>query len=265
MINHYQILWVVLVFLTACKTENKTTTKEETKEETKSITLTPVTNSPEFPDAEIAPIMPIPNVNVGAGEVRFQYDVKNYELGNQTPDADSKLCANSAKGQHIHHILNNEPYGAYYTNDFIRELKEGRYVCLSFLSRSYHESIKSPKAYIIQQFTAGAAEHEDMDLSGPHMFYSRPKGTYLGKDTEKVMLDFYLINTDLSENGNKVRATINGEEFIIDQWVPHFMEGLPMGENSIKLELLDKAGNLIESPFNPVERTVTLVMDEPLE
>ena len=36
------------------------------------------------------------------------------------------------------------------------------------------------------------------------------------------------------------------------------MEGLPKGEVTIKLELLDSEGNLVESPFNPVERTVTL-------
>ena len=89
-------------------------------------------------------------------------------------------------------------------------------------------------------------------------FYSRPKGTYQGDDTKKVLLDFYLINTEISPDGNKVRATINGKEFLIDEWVPHYIEGLPIGEVIIKLELLDNAGNLIKAPFNPVERKVIL-------
>jgi hypothetical protein len=90
------------------------------------------------------------------------------------------------------------------------------------------------------------------------MFYSRPKGTYTGEDAKKVLLDFYLLNTELSEEGNKVRATINGEEFMLDKWQPYFIEGHEMGEMTIKLEMLDAKGELIPSPFNPVERTVTL-------
>ena len=31
-----------------------------------------------------------------------------------------------------------------------------------------------------------------------------------------------------------------------------------MGENKIKLSLLDSAGVLVNNPFNPVERTFTL-------
>ena len=93
------------------------------------------------------------------------------------------------------------------------------------------------------------------------MFYSRPKGEYKGSDTKRVILDFYLANTDLSPEGNKVRATINGEQFLIDKWAPYFMEGLPLGENSIKLELVDNLGNVIEGPFNTVERKITLVDD----
>lgn len=45
---------------------------------------------------------------------------------------------------------------------------------------------------------------------------------------------------------------------MIDKWQPFFIEGAEMGEMSIKLELLDAKGELIPSPFNPVERTVTL-------
>ena len=175
-----------------------------------------------------------------------------------TEGAHEKMIANSEKGQHIHLILNNNPYDALYETNYQKELEEGHYVELSFLSRSYHESIKNPDAYVLRQFTVGNAENKNVDLNAPHMFYSRPKGEYTGKDTEKIMLDFYLVNTELSENGNKVRATINGQEFMINEWKPYYISGLPMGENTIKLELLDANGNLVQSPFNPVTRTITL-------
>ena len=102
------------------------------------------------------------------------------------------------------------------------------------------------------------AESPDFDLSAPHMFYSRPKGEYVGKDTEQVMLDFYLVNTTLSPTGNKVRATINGTEFMLDRWLPYIIQGLPMGENTIQLELVDNSGNVLPGPYNSVTRTFTL-------
>ncbi len=135
---------------------------------------------------------------------------------------------------------------------------------MSFLSRSYHESIKRPEAKVLHQFNVGNVK-DSTDLNGPLLFYSRPKGDYIGeKDTKKIMLDFYLVNTDLKSDGNRVRATINGTDFLIDRWQPYLMEGLAMGENSIKLELIDKNGKPIPGPYNSVERKIKLMPDEPL-
>ncbi len=156
--------------------------------------------------------------------------------------------------------MDNEPYTAHYETEFTKDIKEGEHVVLSFLSRSYHESLKHKGAYDLRKITVGRpTETMEFDESAPHMFYSRPKGEYVGpKETERVMLDFYLVNTDLSTTGNKVRATINGTEFMLDRWMPYIMEGLPMGENTIKLELVDNNGNVLPGPFNSVERKITL-------
>ena len=72
------------------------------------------------------------------------------------------------------------------------------------------------------------------------------------------MIDFFLINTTISPDGNKVKATINGEESYITEWAPHFVEGLEKGEVMVKLELIDAEGNWIPGPFNRVERKVIL-------
>ncbi len=98
----------------------------------------------------------------------------------------------------------------------------------------------------------------DFDPTGPHLFFSRPKGTYSGTDTEKLMIDFFLINTTISPDGNKIQATVNGEKHMITEWAPHYVEGLEKGEATVKLELLDKDGKLIPGPYNSVERKVTL-------
>ena len=161
--------------------------------------------------------------------------------------------ANSAKGQHIHFIVNNGPYSAHYTNNFKKKLNNENSVILAFLSRSYHESVKNPNAFILTQIG-----ESKIDLNNEFLFYSRPKGTYKGKDTEKLLLDFYLVNTTISPEGNKVKATINNTEFIITEWAPYYLQGLPKGEIKIKLELINSEGKLVDSPFNPSERTVIL-------
>lgn len=197
--------------------------------------------------------------NLPAGEIDFSYEVTGFELGGQTPDAEGRGIANSDKGQHIHFIDNNDPYSAHYESPFSKKLDKGNHVILSFLSRSYHESVKNDNAYVITQLAVGnPAEESSYDESAQHLFYSRPKGTYKGSDTEKLMLDFFLVNTKISENGNKVRATINGEEHILTEWAPYFIEGLEKGDLKLRLELIDDQGKLIPGPYNDVSRSITL-------
>lgn len=221
--------------------------------------ITALTDSPDFPDATLT----LPGIeegqNLPSGALSFAFDVGGYTLGEQTSDAATKGLANSAQGQHIHLIVNNGPYSAHYESSFDKEMEDGHYVVLAFLSRSYHESLKGASAAVLTQLTVGdAGEAESADLTAPHLFYSRPKGTYKGADTEKLMLDFYLANTTLSADGNKVRATINSNQVIFSEWVPYVIEGLPMGEVEITLELIDVNGELIPGPFNSVTRTTML-------
>ena len=230
------ITLILVVFLSSCKIDPE-------------ITITKVKGSPEFPNAKIKLNTPI-QVDNG---YQFSFDVNQYELGMQTlKDFDYQL-ANSAKGQHIHFIVNNGPYSAHYEDTFTKQFEDSSNVILAFLSRSYHESVKNSNAYILTQLG-----EDEIDLNKEFLFYSRPKGTYSGMDTENLLLDFYLVNTEISNTGNKVRATINNTQFIIDEWVPYNIKGLPKGEIKIKLELIDTFGNLIETPFNPSERTVIL-------
>ena len=213
------------------------------------IKISKVEGSPKYEDAALV----LNELNSGS-ELEFSFDVKNYELGAQTEHEFQYSLANSKKGQHIHLIINNNPYSAHYTNKFKKKLDPDNGVILAFLSRSYHESVKNKNAYIFTQY----GDLEKIDLDKQYLFYSRPKGTYTGQDTKKLLLDFYLVNTTISKNGNKVRATINDEEFLIDEWSPYYIEGLPKGQVKIKLELINSSGELIDSPFNPSIRTVIL-------
>jgi hypothetical protein len=227
----------LLLFIVSCDNKSK-------------ITLSKLEGSPAYENAKLEN----KSIDFNEQEYSFKFDVDDYNLGEQTEKEFGFDLANSGKGQHIHFIVNNGPYSAHYSNEFNKNLEEGNNVILAFLSRSYHESVKNPNAFFLTQIGEG----EKVDLSNEFLFFSRPKGTYSGIDTEKLLLDFYLVNTSISPTGNKVKATIQGAEFIIDEWAPYYIEGLPKGEISIKLELINSEGDLIQTPFNPSIRKVTL-------
>ncbi|WP_426058538.1 hypothetical protein [Hymenobacter sp. B1770] len=229
--------------------------------ESNGIRLTPFTDSPRFPEAQMQLRAPMANSTVPSGEVPFSYQITNFQLTKMSGGPHMAQMANSAKGQHIHNIVDNEPYTAHYETSFRKPLADGQHAVLSFLSRSYHESLKHRGAYDLRIINVGSATPTGapiIDVKAPNLFYSRPKDTYAGADARRVMLDFYLVNTTLEPGGNRVRATINGNEFMIERWVPYQMEGLPAGENTVKLELIDGSGNLLPGAFNSVTRTFTV-------
>lgn len=226
---------------------------EEVTKSVKKYGLSAFGQSQAYPDATIK------SYSYKNGKFDFDVSGTNYSLGQQTPDAPSKMCANSSKGQHIHLIVDNAPYAAKYTSEFEYDMPSGAHYLLAFLSRSYHESIKTNQAHTAQKINVVDNTIVDqVDITEPMLFYSRPKGTYIGNDTKKVMLDFYPVNVALGST-YKVKAEINGEEYILDKWQPYYLEGLPMGENSITLTLIDGDGKTVDTPLNPVTRKFTLL------
>ncbi|RAK64621.1 hypothetical protein [Hymenobacter edaphi] len=269
MTNSLYLLGLAALGLAACDASkqqssaavatSETVTNTAATQEKNGIKLTPFTDSPKFAAAGLRLNTPANGSTVPSGAVAFDYDLTNFQLTKMTEGMHAEHMANSAKGQHIHNIVDNQPYTAHYTTEFTKDIPDGQHVVLSFLSRSYHESLKHRGAYDLRVVTVGkAAAPMTFDVKAPHLFYSRPKDVYTGNDAKSVMLDFYLVNTTLAPEANKVRATINGTEFLLDQWAPYMMEGLPMGENTIKLELIDMDGKPVPGPFNTVTRTFTL-------
>jgi hypothetical protein len=266
---------IVLVSL-GCK-QDKGNVVEETDSATDSqnkepkVTIEVGERSPAFPGAK-ARFTSLEDGDVlDDNNVSVVVDVENYELGIQTETPRAKEIANSAKGQHVHIILDNDPYFADYETGVpfdIGVLDEGPHTLVVFPSRSYHESVKSKNSVDIVNFYVGKKEGEFMlDESKPTVIYSRPKGKYEGKDAEKIMLDFYIINIKPSD-GYQVKYTIRKNEpdavehsITMKEWKPAFVTGLTSGEYIITLQLLDKDGNLVEGPFNNTQRAVTVVAE----
>ena len=269
--NRNSILVLALIalfaFTTSCKQNAEENKDAETEAKTEDLTETPakisiakLEGSPAYADAALMLEDPAGAEISSGGAIDFTFKIENYELGAQTDSPNAEKLANSGKGQHIHFILNNQPYSAHYEPAFNKEIPDGVHHLVAFLSRSYHESVKNENSVVVRKLMVGENPTDSLglDMEAPTLIYSRPKGTYAGADAKSILLDFFVLNTTLTADGNKVKATINGEEFMLTEWAPHVISGLPMGEVSIQLELVDANGDVIPGPFNSVTRTVTL-------
>ncbi len=256
---------IVILAITICSCKNESNIKNLTlldvsNEKTTKVKLVAFPSSVEFQDAMLT------NMSYKDGRFDFKVTSDLYQLGQQTPDAANKMCANSGKGQHIHLIVDNKPYAAKYTASFDHEVSDGDHTVLAFISRSYHESIKSKGASILKNVKVKDGNIiDESNYESPGIFYSRPKGTYVGKDTKSVMLDYYVANVATDDTGMllgnySIDVDINGEKFSVKQWKPHFIEGMPMGENTVTLTLL-KDGKPAQVPLKPVTRTFTMKED----
>lgn len=267
-----------LTLLASCQnagqnTETKTTDSTAVVQKRAPLAMTDVTGSPEFPDAQLS-FGAVTTEKAGdSAKVSFNFNVKNYELKNQTTDAGNKMCNNSDKGQHIHFILDNKPYVALYEPKYETSLPlNSEHYLLVFLSRSYHESIKSKGAAAIYHFKideSGKLTKMD-EPKTPMIFYSRPKGDYVGKaNTDNLLFDFYVWNTNLSADGYKVKANIKGDGLdttvMITDWKARFLKNMPMGKSSISLTLMDKDGKQANGPETNVSRDFNLAADEPMK
>jgi len=241
-----------------------------------AIALQPVGNSPQYPDASLL----LANVKAepqgkDSTKLSFSFNVKNYELKMQTADTATKMCNNSAKGQHIHFILDNQAYQALYEpKDEIVVANNTEHYLMAFLSRSYHESIKSKGAGLLYHFKVnekGKLQKID-EPQTPMLFYSRPKGDYIGKDTANVLLDFYVWNANLATDGYQVQAHIANADIpnhdttlTINNWQPNFINHLGIGKSTITLTLINKEGKPVQGPNTTVTRKIQLAAAEPLK
>lgn len=253
-----------ILITASCNSSSKSSSSQDSLANVDTATATeviPLPHAKEFPGATLA-IASLTSEKLGndSAKITIKYDVKNFNLTDQT-DHEHHM-ANSADGQHIHFILDNTPYIALYKPEhtFTVPINSEHYL-LSFLSRSFHESIKTTEASKLLKFKVnadGKVEEQNVPTE-PSLFYSRPKGDYKGADTKSVLLDFFVVNTDISPEGNKVKAVINGQEFILDRWIPYEITRLPKGETTILLTLIDKDGHAFTGDNVTIERETKIL------
>lgn len=226
--------------------------------------------SPAIEGASARVTSPADSEVVDSASVDIMVEADSFETGVQTDTDRANQIANSSNGQHFHVILDNQPYMANYETGTpfpIGDLEPGPHTLFVFPSRSYHESVKGPQAYDLVNFYVQKEMGEFMlGPEDPAIVYSRPKGTYKGAATDRIMLDFYLHNVELSSDGYKARYTIRSTEgqgsevasITLTEWAPAFVTGLSSGTYEVNLQLLDSDGNVVPGPFNDTTREITV-------
>src|SRR6267154_120039 len=255
-------------------------------------------------------ISPAKNATINGSTVEVKLELSG-DLKGYMPHKDPA----TGKGNHIHVILDNQPYEAYYEINQAFELRnvtEGKHTLRVFPSRPWHESFKNEGAFAMVDFNvkgggdaakptttkdgqvmasptkSPAAKSEpskgsaatasatparegkdfapskggDVDPAKPLLTYSRPKGEYKGEDADPIMIDFWLSNGKLQGEGGTLRvryAIDGGEAKFIDKWEPIWLAGWIDGKHQVKLELVDKDGNLVDNGgYNSTTREINV-------
>lgn len=198
-------------------------------------------------------VSPARNAVINGSKVEVRLDLSG-DLRGYKPHKDPA----TGKGNHIHIILDNEPYEAYYELDQpfeLRNVTAGKHTLRVFASRPWHESYKNEGAFQMVAFTikgggdadkptttgqgqtmannnaaeksGGVREGKEMpaskggevDASKPLLTYSRPKGEYKGAEADPIMIDFWLSNARLKGDGGEYRV-----RYIIDDDDPRFID-----------------------------------------
>ena len=239
-------------------------------------------------------VEPAADSTVTSSTVKVKLDVSG-DLKGYKPHKDPQ----TQMGNHIHVILDNQPYEAYYElrHEFeLRNVSDGTHTLRVFPSRPWHESYKNEGAFQMVKFTvknggaeankpattnsgqqmsnanaSATPEGKDMqnstagpvDPTKPLLTYSRPKGEYKAAESDPIMIDFWFANAQLKGDGGiyRVRYSVDGgTPQYIDKWGPIWLSGWTAGKHTIKLELVDEDGGLVDNGgYNSTTREITVV------
>ena len=198
-------------------------------------------------------ISPAKNATINGSTVEVKLELTG-DLKGYKPHKDPA----TQKGNHIHVILDNQPYEAYYELGQPFELRNviaGKHTLRVFPSRPWHESYKNDGAFQMVSFTVkgggdaakptttntgqtmannnssatpttpregkdmASSTGGDVDATKPLLTYSRPKGEYKGADADPIMIDFWLANAKLKGDGGEYRV-----RYIIDDDDPRYID-----------------------------------------
>lgn len=141
-------------------------------------------------------------------------------------------------------------------------LTPGSHRITAYAARPWGEAVKSPGASAQIRVHRVAANPLAIPQPGtPQLLVVSPPSPAA---REPVLLDWLLLDAPLqglrdNDGSWRLRVTVNGDSFLVDQNAPLWLKGWERGSNSLLLELVDGRGDALNPPFNSV--VTELVLD----
>ena len=183
----------------------------------------------------------------------------------QVKDLPIYQSAGLGLGPHLHVVVDDRPYQSVYDATqpiVLTDLAPGTHTIRVFAVRPWDESFKNDGSFAQTTFNVFTkTDDHDPDPRKPLLTYSQPQGNY---GAEPILLDFYLTNAPLhfiaqdhpedSTRDWKIKATVNGQSFLLDRWQPIYLKGVKPGKNWVQLEFIDENGTRVENFGNNTAR-----------
>ena len=141
------------------------------------------------------------------------------------------------------------------------ELDPGSHQISVYAARPWGEAVKGPGASA--QLLVHRLSADPLSLPAPDSPRLLPVSPAALAAAEPVLIDWLLDNAPLQglREGDgqwRLRITINGDSFLVDQNTPLWLKGFRNGSNAVLLELLDGLGEPLNPPFNSAVREVVI-------
>ncbi len=139
-----------------------------------------------------------------------------------------------------------------------KDVEQSSFAIYSMLVNSYGETIKNENAFFTDVYCY-SKEKSDVkqmkeNLKKPFLVYNEPFGVIEGGN---VLLDFYLRNVELSKTGYTVDLIVDDHKITkITKWTPNVIKNLKKGVHTIKLELIDPSGKVLNNPASVNSATI---------
>ncbi|MEN9653974.1 MAG: hypothetical protein RL235_86 [Chlamydiota bacterium] len=241
-----------------------------------SIQVLPVAKTPVSNTVMLAVAFPQQGAMLNGNKVWVQFRVDGYALGAGSPFERASEINQSNMGQTVHVIVDDRPYfavnepaidpfneeGYFYDTSYKFELPftlgEGMHTIRMFPARSFGESVKKENTYFATYFYVGKkVDNPNMNLRAPYLTYNEPGDQIPLDDAHPILLDFYISNCELSEDGYKVNLSIDGQPVrMLTTWQPYYLFGIKPGKHTVRLELFEPNGKRAPGLFNDVTRTI---------
>lgn len=145
-------------------------------------------------------------------------------------------------------------------------LGPGSHRLTAYAAKPWGEVVKSPGAWDQVRVNRVAANPLATPKLGTPQLVGVSPADLAGR--EPVLLDWLLIDAPLqglrdNDGSWRLRVTVNGDSFLVDQNEPLWLKGWHNGSNSVLLELVDGRGAPLNPPFNTMVREVVIDSSTP--